>query len=126
LRHWIADDPKQAVLCTKLLAAIEAGKYKAIVPPIVFAELGWTLTSFYKLDKATTVLHMESILQTRHIFTKTESNTALATALYQQYSIKWTDCLLLSCLDSNTMICSFDHALDKVDSITRVSPGQLL
>lgn len=126
LRHWLADDEVQAEHCSRLLAAVEAGKYKAVVPPIVFAEIAWVLQSFYRLDKSSVLAHLESITQTRNINTKTDSDILQALSYYQQYNVKWTDCLILSCLSEGMVLCSYDKEFDRIKTSKRVSPGELV
>ncbi len=120
VRYFTEDDPKKAKAVAKLL---KNTKEIFLLPDIVFAEIEWTLRSFYKTPKATILTHLGSLLALQNM----ELNTTLMAKtllIWKEYNIDFIDAYLTAYAKEKhtTEIYSYDESLDKVKGLTRLAP----
>ncbi len=117
IRFFTNDDPVKA---EKFQKALEL-KQKFILTDVTFAEVYWTLKSFYGFDKAKILNAMETLINTPCI----KSNRILmqkTIEILQNKNISFIDAYTASFALKHEQgkIASFDRGFDKIDGIKRV------
>lgn len=120
IRFLTEDDPKKAQKFSQLLESKEA---TLELTDVAFAEIYWTLKSFYKAEKTKTLdalsslINEPSVLCNYEILQKTigtlrNHNISLIDAYIATWAKKY----------SNGKVLSYDKDFDKLESITRIEP----
>ena len=117
LRALINDDKKKYADVITFLEGIKNNRFKAYSSSLVLAEVVWTLSSFYKLQKSDVVKSVESIINLNGLMFIESQNSAKALELYKTHNVKYIDCLIMSGLvdkDKTWVIVSYDLDFDKL------------
>lgn len=120
IRFLFNDVPAQSTLVKKLL---KSSSELLILTDVVFAEVIWVLTSFYKLPKAEVtnklldILTIESIQANKNLLYR-------ALIKYQDNNIDYIDGYLAAFCEvgEHEGIYSFDEDFDKLKTIKRLIP----
>lgn len=115
LRSWEGDE-----LAISYLAHIEAGVETYYIPSIVLAEVAWFLTSFYKIKKYEVEEVLEIISNTRNIKLASKHNPRYAIGYFNEYNIKFTDCLIASYMTPGDKIVTRDKEFEKIKFVKRI------
>lgn len=126
LRYYLNDNEDQFKICQELLLKIEGGRFKVYTSAIVFLEISYVLRSVYKLPLTEVIDILDSIFTIRGITLIEKTNTKLALQFYNQYKIKFTDCLIASQLPKNTLLVSFDEELSKIKDLKVIKPQEIV
>ena len=124
LRALINDDEKKYTDVITFLEGIKNNRFKAYSSSLVLAEVVWTLSSFYKLQKSDVVKSVESIINLSGLMFVENQDSAKALDLYKTHNVKYIDCLIISGLiDKNKAwtIVSYDLDFDKLGA-ERIEP----
>ena len=127
LRALINDDKKKYADVITFLEGIKNNRFKAYSSSLVLAEVVWTLSSFYKLQKSDVVKSVESIINLNGLMFIESQNSAKALELYKTHNVKYIDCLIMSGLvdkDKTWVIVSYDLDFDKPGA-ERIEPKVL-
>ena len=116
--RYLLDDPEAASVEVLLRS-----RQKLVLLDIVFAEVVWTLISFYKWDKDRVIsltlglLNLQSISANRKLLLS-------SLELYKKSNIKYTDAYIAASIieKKERSIYSFDRDFDKVKRIKRLEP----
>jgi len=126
LRTLIKDDDKVFSDCISLLELVKKNKINVVVPGVVFAEVIWVLSSFYKFPKSKAIQAVKSIqkLSGIKIIDSYEYNQAFS--FYEENNVKYIDCLIASLVkDKSYVVISYDKDFDKL-KIKRQQPEEFL
>jgi len=119
IRFFTADDPEKARRFEKFL---DSGK-KITLTDVTFAEIYWTLRSFYKFPKKRIINALESLINTSSINCNYEllHNTL---ELLKSKNISLIDAYnaVYAEIKEEREIMSFDRGFDKLPRIKRVEP----
>ena|SRR3989344_2001978 len=116
--RYLLDDP-QALSIENLLKTTQG----LVLPDIVFAEVIWTLTRFYKWEKNKVVSLSSGLLDLKNI--SANKNLLLKSLeIYKRSNIKYTDAYIAALMSGNGSkdIYSFDRDFDRIPSIKRMEP----
>jgi len=115
LRYFTGDSEDMYQASENILKLCEEGKLQIAASTIVLTEIIYTLKSFYKLDNSEIFKHIDSILCIKNIILieKTYFNTS-----YQLFkkdpSAKISDCLIVTQVPLNYLLCSFDKGIERL------------
>jgi len=128
LRFLCGDGGKMVKECTAFIRALSDGKFIALVPDIVIAEIMWVLQSVYKYSKTDAVELLESLLAIENIETSVPTDVHNAVTIYSQNKLKFGDALIASISNTDGVkLVSYDKEFDKLDTdIERVEPVDAL
>ena len=120
IRFLTEDDPKKAQKFSQLLTS---NKVKLEITDVTFAEIFWTLKSFYKSEKTKTLDALNSLINEPavmcnfEILQKTiEMLRNHNISLIDAYTATWAKRF------SQGEVLSYDKDFDKLDSISRLEP----
>ena len=128
LRALINDDEKKYSDVIKFLEGIKNNLFKAYSSSLVLAEVVWTLSSFYKLQKSAVIKSLEGIINLNGLMFVENQNSSAALGLYKKHNVKYIDCLIYSGLYKSKKaweIVSYDTDFDKFGA-KRVEPKDLI
>jgi predicted nucleic-acid-binding protein len=91
LRFLTDDDPSKAKRAEKLFKDAVAGKTRLRTSLLVFAEIVWTLESYYELPKREIAEKVSTILNTPNLICDENRLIRLALDLYVQQNIDFID-----------------------------------
>lgn len=120
MRYFTNDDPIKADKFKNFLLS----KQRFIIPDIIFAEVYWTLLTFYKQPRKQVILVLESMLG----FPSVSCNyqlIAIAIQMVKKYSsLSFVDSYTAaySKMKSDSVVLSYDKGFSKIDNITRKEP----
>lgn len=117
IRLLTADDPERSTRFRKFLSSAR----NLILTDVTFAEVYWTLSSFYRFEKAKIISSLEILIHDRAI----ECNIDLLEKtlfILQQTNISLIDAYTAAyaLLKSDARVVSFDRGFDKLTDIQRV------
>ena len=116
LRVLIQEDVQSFQICSNLLRQIEGKKINAVTSDLVFAEIVWVLTSYYKRPRSEIVESIE-LINNMPMKTVNTFDRSIAIQLYDRYSVKYIDALIAS-IDpiskKKWTIISYDKDFDKL------------
>lgn len=119
IRYLTEDSLKQAEAVEQLLKEAEDLE----IPDVIFAEIVWVLTSFYKLGKDEIANKLEGLLSLDAIFLNGKL-LAKSIEIFRNHNILYTDAYLAAYALRNNdgFVYSFDQGFDRIEEITRVEP----
>ena len=128
LRVIVRDEERTWQDCVNILSAVEQNRIMSYIPMVVAAEVQYVLKSFYGFEKPAIVKALTGIIATKHLRTVDDLSLSLAVKLFEDYNVKFVDCLLASSKrvqSGSAAILSYDRDFDKL-GIRRVEPRDLL
>lgn len=118
IRYLTNDDPGKA---NRFETFLQSGK-KVQLTDVTFAEVYWTLSSFYKIKKAEIFSMLESLITLPAIVSNT-SVFSHTIDLLKQHNISFIDAYTAaSAMRSDKVILSYDRDFDKIVGIKRTEP----
>lgn len=118
VRFLVNDNPEQALAVEKIFK-----EPNLILADIVFAEVIWTLQSFYNFPREEIVEKLYRLLQS-HAFVCNRELILNSLFLYLNHNISFVDAYLSAYCEQQKLegIYSFDKGLDKIKSVKRFKP----
>jgi predicted nucleic-acid-binding protein len=109
-----------------LFAAVERNEIRLIVTDVTLAEVVWTLSSFYKLDRHNIAERLLFFVTADGIELESQDRATLALSIYRDRKVDFADALLAahSLLAGPPLAYSFDRHLDRIAGLARRVPGQ--
>lgn len=114
--------------CLAFLGLVKKNYIEASTGTIVFAEVVWTLDSFYKIEKKKIVDSLTSLSNINGLKIADDCNNPLAIQLYEKYNIKFIDALIASnkdILNKKMIVVTYDRDFDKLPVI-RKEPSNIM
>ena len=93
VRWLMADDEEQRQRVRTVFRAAVSQRSSLFVPSTVVLELEWVLRSRYRLDKASLLLALTALLETRELEFQAEDAVERALHAYRQGAADFADCL---------------------------------
>lgn len=120
VRHLTGDPPVRAERATALLAA-EPALY---LTDLIVAETVYVLESFYKAPREQVAEAMRSLVAMRSMVTVDPALLLRAIEVYELDRLDFAEAYLVACAESTGIgsVASFDKAIDRVPTVTRVEP----
>lgn len=127
LRFLVADNAVAHRDCQLLLELVEAKRIKAITSALVFAEIVWTLQSFYKFPRVK-ISEALKILARSGITFDNRMDALRALEWYGAHAIKFIDAMLASHPSvhaGKVVLVSYDRDFD-ILGVKRIEPREIL
>ena len=124
LRLFVRDDEQKWKDSMRVMQKIAERQIAAYIPTLVPAEVNFVLTSFYRFEKSRVVQATKSMVSISNLKTLDDLSVIRGTQLYEEYNVKFTDCLLASSAllqNGQAAILSYDRDFDKL-GVKRVEP----
>ena len=120
VRHLTGDPPAMAKRATAFLA----GQPELYLADLIVAETVYVLESFYKAPRDQVATAMRSLVSMRSIVTVDPALLLRAIEVYEVDRLDFAEAYLVACAESAGVgaVASFDHAIDRVTTVTRVEP----
>lgn len=91
LRFLTQDPPEQAAAAEKVLRRAEAGELTLVTTPLVFAELAWTLRSFYGRTQGEIAQTLLALLNTPGLEVEASDRLIQATVWFEEKNVDFID-----------------------------------
>ncbi|MBI3955210.1 PIN domain-containing protein [Candidatus Gottesmanbacteria bacterium] len=127
LRYFTRDSEDMYQATENILKLCEGGMLQIATSTIVLTEIIYTLKSFYKLGNSEIFKHLDSILRIKNIILieKTYFNKSYQ-LLKKDPSAKISDCLIITQVPLNYLLCSFDKGIERLMGKGRfIDPGEI-
>lgn len=119
VRAFTEDDPNKAQRFREFLVTAS----NLILTDVIFAEIYWTLKSFYKFDKSKILSSLEILINDQAISCNLDLLQRTISILRStKLSLIDSYTAAYSVLKSDSKILSFDKGFDKLKEIVRVEP----
>jgi predicted nucleic acid-binding protein len=129
LRALILEDEQMTRRSTDFLSLVKQGKIKACLNDLVLAEVNWVLRQVYSVSKERRIKSIKGIIGLKNLKVVSGINFLFALDLYEQFNIKFIDALIAASdpvQKKKAVIVSYDKDFDKIKSVKRLSPDQVL
>jgi predicted nucleic-acid-binding protein len=122
IRHLTGDPPGQAIRATRFLADAD----ELLLVDLVVAEVVYVLESFYKVDRPRVAGFARAIVTFDSIRVSDEDLLLRAIEVYEVDRLDFAEAYLVASAERAgvDVIASFDRALDRVATLTRVEPAK--
>lgn len=120
VRHLTGDPPAMAERATAFLA----GRPEMYLADVIVAETVDVLESFYKAPRDQVATAMRSLIAWRSMITVDPALLLRAIEVYEVDRLDFAEAYLVACAESSGVasIASFDTAIDRVTTVTRLEP----
>lgn len=105
LRFLLKDNPAQQSIVDKLFNEAVEKKVVLVTSLVVFFEVKWVLSDFYKVDKETIVMRFLQLLDMNIFQFEEKQVLKLAVILYKRYGLDLEDCYNIIFYKKN----NYDH-----------------
>ncbi len=115
LRFLLADNQEQSMEVKALFNKAAEGRIKLFTSIVVYFEIYWVLSSFYKQNKASAAITLEKILEMEFIFLEEREIFENALKIFGSSNLSLEDCYNLAFAKSRkaTSFKTFDRKLGK-------------
>lgn len=120
IRFLLNDDPKKSEAFANLL---RKSTTPLVLPDVIFAEIIWVLTSYYKVPKQQIIQSLESLLAQDSIQAN-KNMLGKSLIIYESFNIDYIDAYMVSYVEERDLsgIYSYDKHLDRVKTVKRLEP----
>jgi predicted nucleic-acid-binding protein len=120
VRHLTGNPPAMAKRATAFLAS-HPERYLA---DLIVAETVYVLESFYKAPRDQVAMAMRSLIAMRSMLTVDPALLLRAVEVYEVDRLDFAEAYLVACAERTGVgsIASFDQAIDRVTTVTRMEP----
>ena len=125
MRFLTADDAQKFKDCVVLFEKVEQGKIRPYVSNIVILEILFLLTKLYKFPKAKVLADIGKILNLRNLTLIEKTDTRTALKMFDEYNIKYADCLIAGQIPKQTTLLTYDEDFKKLKDLKTASPTQV-
>lgn len=126
IRHLIPDHAQHHQSCASLIKAIEAEKFTPHTSNIVILEVHYVLHKLYHQPSNIITQAVNSILSLPNLQVIETTDTPLAHRYYQQYQIKFGDCLIATQIPANCRLITYDQEFQKLPFLTPQTPIDII
>ncbi len=120
IRHLTGDPPDLASQATAYLTKNET----LVLPDLILAEVVYVLESFYEVPRNRVAELARSVITFGSIQTADAGLLLRAVEVYEVYRIDFSEAYLVALAEISDIgdIASFDRAIDRVSTVTRIEP----
>ena len=126
VRFLVNDDPVKWRDCERIFKKISLGEIIPYSSELVFLEIYYVLTSFYKRQKSEVSKDLLKFLKLRNLVLIKKYDLGRAFRMRNRLGIKLADCLISSQIPKNVLLCSYDRDFKKVKGIKLVLPQDIV
>lgn len=127
LRYYIKDDEKFHSEVVRIIQKITNGTIKCVTSGVVLSEIVWVLGSYYHEPRQSTSNVIRTVLGIGKLKIVDNYDYRLATQFYEQFNIKFIDCLIASIPEiasKKWTIISYDRDFKKLPVLWK-TPGDI-
>ena len=128
LRAFVREHEPSFAECSSILELVQAGRIRAVINTLVFAEVSWVLGRLYGFPKREVVMALNSIVQLKNLSIDDHHDALFGLSLYEQHTVKFIDAMIAShdlVAVSKIPIVSYDKDFDKL-GVKRITPSELI
>jgi predicted nucleic-acid-binding protein len=120
VRHLTGDPPALARRATRFLATTEPLR----LADLILAEVVYVLESVYEVGRADVAVLARSIVASDRMLVVDEDLLLRAIEVYERDRLAFADAYLVASAErsGSNVVVSFDRAIDRVGTVTRVQP----
>lgn len=120
VRHLTGDPADMAARATAYLG----GASELYVADLIVAETVYVLESFYEAPREQVSVAMRSLVSMRSVVTVDPALLLRSIEIYEHDRLDFAEAYLVACAESTGVgrVASFDRAIDRVDTVERISP----
>jgi predicted nucleic acid-binding protein len=124
LLRFLTGEPKaQAERARNLFNSAAAGEVVLEVPPVVVAEVCYTLESFYRVDRRELVDTLAALLSRRGVKVLEEAAVFDALKRLKEFKVGFADAFLAAIAAAEKIeVASFDRDFDRFKDLRRMEP----
>jgi predicted nucleic acid-binding protein len=124
LLRFLTGEPKaQAERARNLFNSAAAGEVVLEVPPVVVAEVCYTLESFYRVDRRELVDTLAALLSRRGVKVLEEAAVFDALKRLKEFKVGFADAYLAASAGAEKIeVASFDRDFDRFKDLRRMEP----
>lgn len=123
IRFLANDHPQQSTKARQLIEKSAQGKISLWLSDICIAEVIWTLTSFYQVDRKQIANWLKTVVQNPGIELEDENLMLAALENYQKFNMDFIDAYHAAVAAARHWpVASFDRDFDKFKNISRIEP----
>jgi predicted nucleic acid-binding protein len=124
LLRFLTGEPKaQAERARNLFNSAAAGEVVLEVPPVVVAEVCYTLESFYRVDRRELVDTLAALLSRRGVKVLEEAVVFDALKRLKEFKVGFADAYLAASAGAEKIeVASFDRDFDRFKDLRRMEP----
>ena len=126
IRFFTRDIEEKYNECKSLFERIEEGEFRPYTSSIVLLEIFFVLTRQYKFKTDLVRNAIEEVLQMRNLVLLEKTNMKRTLKFYDQYKIKFADCLIAAQLPAKTKLVTYDAEFKKIKSLDLVTPKDII
>ena len=121
VRHLTGDPPAQARRATAFLTTAD----EILLADLVVAELVYVLESFYEVTRGEIADLVRAVLAFPSIVVLDLDLLVRAVEIYEVHGLDFADAYLVASAETSGVgaVASFDRAIDKVGTVSRVEPA---
>lgn len=121
VRHLTGDPPDMAEAATEYLRA----EAVLLLTDVVAAETVYVLESFYEAPRDQIAQAIRSLVAFNSMVCVDPALLLRAVEVYETERVDFAEAYLVACAESTGIrrVASFDHSLDRVETIERIEPG---
>lgn len=115
IRFLLNDHPKLSLRAKNIFSKAEKGFVKLYLDEVVLAEVIWTLSSFYKIEKTKIVERFKTLIAQNWIVNPRKVLLSEALVLYSKRKLDYIDCWVFAVSKSTGIhLETFDQDLKKL------------
>lgn len=126
IRFFTQDIQEKYVECKSLFEKIEEGKFRPYTSSVVLLEIFFVLTRQYKFNSEVVRNALGEVLQMRNLTLLEKTNMKKALKFYDQYKIKFADCLIAAQLPVKTKLVTYDTEFKKIKGLDWATPAEII
>ena len=122
VRHLTGDPAPMATAATAFLHSAT----DLVLTDIVAAETVYVLQSFYRAPRSQIAVALRALIALEPVICTDQSVLLRAVEIYEDDSLDFAEAYLVACAEKtvDATVVSFDRAIDRIPTVTRIEPGQ--
>ena len=126
LRLLVPEDETSYNQCQQIFNQISAGQIAPYCSNIVLLEVVYTLNRTYKFPKAKILSWLNDCQKLRNITIIDKTNFKTSVDLFNNFNIKFGDCLIAPQIPKSVSICTYDPDFNMIPGLIAKTPSQIL
>lgn len=124
LRYLTQEPREQAERVGRLFAAVAAGETELMLEEVVLAEVVWTLSSYYRVERQEIAKVLLVLLAEDGLVNPDKPALERALALYSRHNVDFVDAFLAAkaLAAPRPEVYSFDRDFDRIPGVRRLEP----
>lgn len=126
IRFFTRDQEEKFQHVSRLFEHISSGEFRPYTSNVVFLEVFYVLTSTYHFIRADVIKDLHRLLTLRNLVFIEKTNTPAALDIFQNFHIKFGDCLIATQVPKHVALVTYDANFFKLKHIRVATPADIL